>query len=1431
MEKELYDIKLSDLIASYPDINDPNFTKDIYRKKEFLDLKLEKNEKIDDKNEGLNHQKIISIFLSSYTMYDSLLLFHQMGTGKSIASIVTSERLLSEKFGITKACFFSNTEIIRDNLQSELLKFNPKYYPENYETLLREKTNPKRSIQAKLQENNYYFMTFNELVKDLKRGNSNFYENSLLVFDEIHDITKDDAGKDEQDSSITNKDKYEYIKRLIRKLKNKKVLLMSGTPMTDKANEIAKVLNLILEDELLDGKNFDKEYLNSNKIMNNETKINNFVDKIKGYVSYLRMSNTVPVKFKESKDKYDLQLAKLFVISSIDIQDEVYTSLFTKKDDKEEEEIGKVRLAVMAYFEDKKEKGRVIKYWEGIYDNPSLLVRQIYDYKKNKELGSIDEFTREFQVLRDNMKDKLSAIFSLDTRQAGLFVFPDGTYGEKGSKKYITSYKKKYYGIDKYYTDYKFNDKLSDTLNNMTLKDLKKYSIKYYNVLKKIQSSPGECHFVYCDLISGSGIRLFSLLLQKILKFKKISKSQSNLSEEDRYMMLTGENYQEDINKLIKRFNQEDNSDGKYIRVILGTDKVKQGVSFFHIKHIHILTPHWNYSKIEQVIARGIRLDSQKFLTNKGVNVYLYCIRSSMDFSKDIKIYEEAEKKDKSIKSVEYVIKKNSIDCNLFYKRNYNEEFIDDSRDCEYNKCEYVCDVYDSNTSKDKVSCGIDSKDCDFSSYNEYFNICKVQDKILNLFLKYDYVSLDDLVVHYKEHPYYVLNCMYNIINKNIPVMNKYGFTCYVREKNDIFFLIYGENSKYDEFSYVYNSKLILNYNISKELTVIEKVLILFDNNQSNLHSTIFKTLSMNDKLSILYKSILDKYINKKSFGFSDYVLKSFINKMNYDYSSKYFYFTFNNETYKINPDTSLSILDSEPDLLQNKLNKIEKNARSQKIKYIGIKSGYNFNDQEQKFLIKTLQDVEFVEKTKLTKGKECSSYTNDEQLNIAINLKIPTDVIKENTNDICSLIIKTLYDLKLVHNQNFDEQKYLSQEPQSQPSPSPQTPSPPLPQIEEEKEEIKVIPVKSCIVGAIQNDIDIDEINIDKNLELELEWKLQTLPSSQKQLPIQSNYVINYKGKSIKILSIDRLGGSQGVYGTNYLFTLEGNMKFLLKVKAKSEKAQKSIIDLNNEIFKQENIRRQLESEGRFQGDNQVKWNKFYARLMSDLKIFNDYYKIEEYDLVDRLPKVCKNVIPIKKFGNESVIMLYGDRNFMNIKPLSKKVAYEIIKIIGNTLKCLMDNGLYYFDMKSTNILYRCMDGKHIQVFLIDLGSMVPSNGLYTSTYVPPEKMVLANNSNMHYDNTRNNDPNHKNGFIRIDNMTKEAVGKMYVWQLSILYLHLKYNVGIVNNMVFDKGSDTYNLTRRKIINDKSVPKEIRNGLVFVRERLGLDDFLGTLN
>ena len=135
MEEYNSNIQLSDLISSYPDIHDPNFEKELFYKKELFDLKLDQYENIDENTNSLKHQKIISIFLSSYTMYDSLLLFHQMGTGKSIAAITTSEKILNEKFGINKVFFFANTEIILYNLQREVLKFNPSYYPENFENL------------------------------------------------------------------------------------------------------------------------------------------------------------------------------------------------------------------------------------------------------------------------------------------------------------------------------------------------------------------------------------------------------------------------------------------------------------------------------------------------------------------------------------------------------------------------------------------------------------------------------------------------------------------------------------------------------------------------------------------------------------------------------------------------------------------------------------------------------------------------------------------------------------------------------------------------------------------------------------------------------------------------------------------------------------------------------------------------------------------------------------------------------------------------------------------------------------------------------------------------------------------------------------------------------------------------------------------------
>ena len=82
-------------LPKYPNIsakNDSNllnpyngdFYNTIYNKKEFRELKLEKTEAVPTQPGNLmKHQEIIARYMSSHTPYDGLLLFHEMGTGKT----------------------------------------------------------------------------------------------------------------------------------------------------------------------------------------------------------------------------------------------------------------------------------------------------------------------------------------------------------------------------------------------------------------------------------------------------------------------------------------------------------------------------------------------------------------------------------------------------------------------------------------------------------------------------------------------------------------------------------------------------------------------------------------------------------------------------------------------------------------------------------------------------------------------------------------------------------------------------------------------------------------------------------------------------------------------------------------------------------------------------------------------------------------------------------------------------------------------------------------------------------------------------------------------------------------------------------------------------------------------------------------------------
>ena len=81
------------------------------------------------------------------------------------------------------------------------------------------------------------------------------------------------------------------------------------------------------------------------------------------------------------------------------------------------------------------------------------------------------------------------------------------------------------------------------------------------------------------------------------------------------------------------------------------------------------MDPWYHFNKIEQVIGRAIRNCSHKDLPAEKRNVMVYLYASVIDGSPnetiDLRMYRISERKMKQISDVEFLIKRNAVDCNF----------------------------------------------------------------------------------------------------------------------------------------------------------------------------------------------------------------------------------------------------------------------------------------------------------------------------------------------------------------------------------------------------------------------------------------------------------------------------------------------------------------------------------------------------------------------------------------------------------------------------------------------------------------------------------------------------------------------------------------------------------------------------------------------
>jgi DNA polymerase III delta prime subunit len=752
---------------SYPEPENNDIQSKIFKKREFYyhqvqsRKKLETYEEIKDYRDEIcegelklrNQQAILGNLINPHTPYKGLLMMHGTGTGKTCAAIAIAEQFKDQvKKYNTKIYILTFGPNGRETFKSELLNCTADTYLKNNE-ILNQLSKAEVEVEKKIAINSalqYYkilsYKSFhkkvlgekivekkldaNKKIKLSYRKNEegdfereiivdriNTMNNTILIVDEAHNLTGNDQG--------------EALRKIIKNSENLRVILLTATPMKNKADDIIDLLNFIRPQD--DPISRDHVFLTGDKnhlMTIKDGGLEYLKEKVLGYVSYFR--GNIPYVFAKRVDKGVISKGLLFtpVIKCImnDFQYIKYAEVAKKIKDSLDRAPSSAANFVFPGLN--KEKNDIVGYYSN--DGINAVINQLeVDASKLKSLINKKLFDNK---LSKEEEDNFLVITENKSLSGNIL-----------KKKFL-----KFFSI-KFYKAIKRLDKL------------------FSNKSKESNKTVGTA-FVYSNLVKAGGMEIFAeALIQNgyleynenprnydikddtldyktgivYSEFKKNNKI--NEFKPATFILITGsadesgEDIPEIKQKLIREvFNNVDNIDGKYIKLCLGSKVMNEGVTLANIKEIHILDVHYNLGKVEQVIGRGIRMCKHQQSINDDnrfpkVNIYRYVvgIPNKEQLSTDEILYQKAELKFLLVKKIEQILKESAIDCPLLYNGNIFPEELEKYKNCVYptlenveagkNICPALCNFTDCNFK------------CSSSKLNDkYFNEQNISYKLAN---------------------------------------------------------------------------------------------------------------------------------------------------------------------------------------------------------------------------------------------------------------------------------------------------------------------------------------------------------------------------------------------------------------------------------------------------------------------------------------------------------------------------------------------------------------------------------------------------------------------------------------------------------------------------------------------------------------------------
>jgi superfamily II DNA or RNA helicase len=297
---------------------------------------------------------------------------------------------------------------------------------------------------------------------------------------------------------------------------------------------------------------------------------------------------------------------------------------------KNSEELANKLKGYVSYYKGAPNKVFPLKEYKVVNCKMSKYQSDLYSRIKTTEDHNTDRGDDNYLNIDNN--------FYVNSRIASNVTFPDDLMGNKG---------------------YKMFSKM-DLANPQILR---KYSCKLSRLLTKLQYSRGTV-FIYSNFKEIGGIKT----LIRVLEANGYSDFIENGHGIKRFALWTGDEPVDVKEKILTQFNDLSNQNGSRIKILLGSPSIKEGVSLLRVREVHILEPHWNMSRIQQVIGRAIRFCSHKDVMplRRLVRVYLYVAKIPKGTGIDQHILNIAHKKEEIIKQFERVLIDSAVDKMLY---------------------------------------------------------------------------------------------------------------------------------------------------------------------------------------------------------------------------------------------------------------------------------------------------------------------------------------------------------------------------------------------------------------------------------------------------------------------------------------------------------------------------------------------------------------------------------------------------------------------------------------------------------------------------------------------------------------------------------------------------------------------------------------------